>query len=77
MGLILAALVGVALLAIPGSPVHRKATLGLDLQGGLEVVKKAVPENCQNVDSECMDDEFSIIRSRIDSVGALEPPVWR
>ena len=38
VGLILAALAGVALLAIPGSPAHKKVTLGLDLQGGLEVV---------------------------------------
>src|SRR5262245_20627288 len=75
MGLILVALVGVALLAIPGSPVHRKATLGLDLQGGLEVVKKAVPEKGQTVDSEGMDDAVSIIRSRIDSVGAFEPEI--
>src|SRR5262245_3634424 len=75
MGLILAALVGVALLAVPGSPVHRKATLGLDLQGGLEVVKKAVPEKGQTVDSEGMDDAVSIIRSRIDSVGAFEPEI--
>ncbi|MET0201973.1 MAG: hypothetical protein ABW245_08975, partial [Gaiellaceae bacterium] len=41
--MILAALAGVALLAIPGSPAHKKVTLGLDLQGGLEVVLKAVP----------------------------------
>jgi len=75
MGLILVALVGVALLAVPGSPVHRKATLGLDLQGGLEVVKKAVPEKGQTVDSEGMDDAVSIIRSRIDSVGAFEPEI--
>jgi SecD/SecF fusion protein len=75
MGLILLALVGVALLAVPASPIHRKATLGLDLQGGLEVVKKAVPEKGQKVDSEGMDDAVSIIRSRIDSVGAFEPEI--
>ena len=75
MGLILVALVGVALLAVPGSPIHRKATLGLDLQGGLEVVKKAVPEKGQKVDSEGMDDAVSIIRNRIDSVGAFEPEI--
>ena len=44
IGLILAALAAVAAMAIPGSPAHKKATLGLDLQGGLEVVLKAVPE---------------------------------
>ena len=44
MGVILALLVGAALLAVPGSPVYKKPTLGLDLQGGLEVVLKATPE---------------------------------
>jgi SecD/SecF fusion protein len=75
MGLIVAALVAVAVLAIPSSPLHRKVTLGLDLQGGLEVVKKAVPEKGQKVDEEGMDDAVSIIRSRIDSVGAFEPEI--
>ncbi len=50
-------------------------TLGLDLQGGLEVVKKAVPEKGETVDEEGMDDAVSIIRSRIDSVGAFEPEI--
>jgi SecD/SecF fusion protein len=75
IGLIVVALVGVALLAAPGSPLHRKVTLGLDLQGGLEVVKKAVPEKGQTVDEQSMDDAVSIIRSRIDSVGAFEPEI--
>ncbi len=48
MGLIVAALIGVALLALPGSPLQKTPTLGLDLQGGLEVVKKAVPEKGQD-----------------------------
>ena len=30
-------------LAIPGSPLEQSPTLGLDLQGGLEVTLKAVP----------------------------------
>ena len=29
------------LLAVPGSPAYKKPTLGLDLQGGLEVILKA------------------------------------
>src|SRR6476619_3847141 len=36
-------MIGVALLVIPASPLHDKPTLGLDLQGGLEVTLKAVP----------------------------------
>ena len=43
VSVIVAALVGVGLIAIPGSPFHKGATLGLDLQGGLEVVLQAVP----------------------------------
>ena len=37
VALIVAALVGVGLIAIPGSPLRRSRRLGLDLQGGLEV----------------------------------------
>ena len=43
VALVVAALVGVALLAIPGSPLEQRPTLGLDLQGGLEVTLQAVP----------------------------------
>ena len=45
VGLIVAALVAAAMLSLPGSPFHKGATLGLDLQGGTEVVQKAVPPN--------------------------------
>ena len=38
VGLIMAAVVGVALLGVPGSPAHKKTRLGLDLQGGVSVV---------------------------------------
>ena len=44
MGVIVALLVGAALLAVPGSPAYKKPVLGLDLQGGLEVVLRAIPE---------------------------------
>src|SRR5689334_4249434 len=75
VGLILAALAGVALPAIPGSPAHKKVTLGLDLQGGLEVVLKAVPPPGKTCDSACMDRSVSIMRSRIDKLGVAEPEI--
>src|SRR6478736_6141154 len=75
VGLILAALAGVALLAIPGSPVHKKVTLGLDLQGGLEVVLKAVPPEGKTCDSACMDRSVSIMRSRVDKLGVASPEI--
>ena len=73
--LIAAALVGVVMLAIPGSPVHRKATLGLDLQGGLEVVLKAVPPKGHGLTSEDLDRSVGIMRNRIDKLGVSEPEI--
>src|SRR4051795_9687041 len=75
VGLILAALAGVALLAIPRSPTHKKVTLGLDLQGGLEVVLKAVPPPGKSCDAACMDRSVTIIRKRIDKLGVSEPEI--
>jgi preprotein translocase subunit SecD len=75
VGLILAALVGVALLAIPGSPAHKKPTLGLDLQGGLEVVLKAEPEKNQKLQKTDLDRSVSIMRNRIDRLGVTEPEI--
>ena len=66
VGLIVAALVGVMAMAVPSSPVHKKVVLGLDLQGGLEVVLKAVPPKGKSCDDACMERSISIMRSRID-----------
>jgi preprotein translocase subunit SecD len=75
VGLILAALVAVALIAIPGSPAHRKPHLGLDLQGGLEVVLQAVPPKGQKVTQQGLDNAVSIMRSRVDKLGVSEPEI--
>jgi SecD/SecF fusion protein len=75
VGLIVAALAGVAALGIPGSPTHKKVTLGLDLQGGLEVVLKAVPPKNKTCDDACMSRSISIMRSRIDKLGVSEPEI--
>jgi SecD/SecF fusion protein len=75
LGFIAAALAGVALLAIPGSPAHKKPTLGLDLQGGLEVVLKAVPPKGHELTSEDLDRSIDIMRNRIDKLGVSEPEI--
>ncbi len=75
VSLIVAALVGVAVLAIPGSPLHRSPTLGLDLQGGLEVVLKAVPEKNQKLQESDLDRSVEIMRSRVDKIGVSEPEI--
>src|SRR5213083_340775 len=75
IGLILAALTGALLLAIPGAPGHRKATLGLDLQGGLEVVLKAVPPKGHALSQDDLNRSVNIMRSRIDKLGVSEPEI--
>ncbi|HET7045767.1 MAG TPA: protein translocase subunit SecD [Gaiellaceae bacterium] len=66
---------GVAALAVPASPVHRKATLGLDLQGGLEVVLQAVPPKGHQLTSSDLDRSVSIMRDRVDKLGVSEPEI--
>ncbi|MGZ6728273.1 MAG: protein translocase subunit SecD [Gaiellaceae bacterium] len=75
MGLIVLALAGVAALALPSSPAHKKVTLGLDLQGGLEVVLKAIPPKNQQVTSDGMNTAISIMRNRVNPLGVSEPEI--
>jgi SecD/SecF fusion protein len=75
LGCILAALVGVGFLAVPGSPVYKKPTLGLDLQGGLEVVLKAVPPKNHKLTSDDISRSIDIMRQRIDKLGVSEPEI--
>jgi SecD/SecF fusion protein len=75
VALIVLALIGAGLLAIPGSPVYKKPTLGLDLQGGLEVVLKAVPERGRQLQKADLDRSVEIIRNRIDRIGVAEPEI--
>jgi SecD/SecF fusion protein len=75
LGVVLAALVAVALLAIPQSPIHREIKLGLDLQGGVELVLKAIPPKGEEVTDENMDLAIEVIRNRIDALGVAEPEI--
>ena len=75
VALLAAALVGVALLAIPGSPLHQKPTLGLDLQGGLEVTLQAVPPPNRDLTAEDLDRSVDIMRNRVDKLGVTEPEI--
>ncbi len=72
---LLAALVGVGLLAAPGSPLRDEPTLGLDLQGGLEVVLAANPGKGETLTEDDLDRSVEIIRNRIDKLGVSEPEV--
>jgi SecD/SecF fusion protein len=75
VGLVVAALVGVALLAVPGSPLERRPTLGLDLQGGLEVTLQAVPPHDRKLTRDDLNRSVSIMRDRVDKLGVAEPEI--
>jgi SecD/SecF fusion protein len=73
--LILAALIGVAAIAVPASPFYQKPVLGLDLQGGLELTLEAVPPPGKELTEEDLDRSEEKIRQRIDELGVSEPEV--
>jgi len=75
MGAILAALVGAVLFAVPGSPLYQKPTLGLDLQGGLEVILQAEPAKGQQITAAGMTTAQNVIRNRVDKLGVSQPEV--
>jgi SecD/SecF fusion protein len=75
VALVVAALVGVTLMAVPASPFHQKPTLGLDLQGGLEITKQAVPPKGRELTKEDLDRSVTIMRDRVDRLGVSEPEI--
>jgi SecD/SecF fusion protein len=75
VGLIVLALVGTALIAVPSSPFHRGVKKGLDLQGGLEVVLKAQPPPGHKLTSADLDRSVSIMRNRVDKLGVSSPEI--
>ncbi len=77
IGLLIAALAGVALIGVPGSPFHRALRQGLDLQGGLEVVLQAKPAKGQTLTAAEMSNSISIMRTRVDKLGVSEPVITK
>ncbi len=75
VALVIAALVGVAAMTIPSSPLKQDVTLGLDLQGGLEVTLQAVPPKDRKLTGEDLDRSVSIMRDRVDRLGVAEPEI--
>jgi len=67
-----AAVAGVAALA-----VFRTPTLGLDLQGGLEVILQAKAPKGRQITQEDLDRSIEIMRQRIDKIGVSEPVITR
>src|ERR671915_1896582 len=69
----------VGLLAASLTVVFTKQTrLGLDLQGGVQLVYEARPTKQQpTVNQEALDRAVDIMRERVDSLGVAEPELQR
>src|SRR5215212_1697221 len=78
-GHLLVLLLVIGLVAISGIVIAAKETkLGLDLQGGLELVYQGQPTGtATEVSGEDIDDSISIIEQRINKLGVSEPEVAR
>jgi SecD/SecF fusion protein len=75
VAVLIASLIGVALLAVPGSPLREEPTLGLDLQGGLAVTLQAVPPADRELTEEDLNRSVDIMRNRVDKLGVTEPEI--
>jgi SecD/SecF fusion protein len=75
LAITLAGLLGILAIALPASPVYQAPKLGLDLQGGLEIVLRAVPPKDHTLTEEDMDRSVEIMRARVDKLGVSEPEI--
>ncbi|MCW2949543.1 MAG: secD, partial [Thermoleophilia bacterium] len=63
------------LLACFAAGYNNAARLGLDLQGGLEVVMKATPTDGKKLTNEQLQQSVEVIRNRVDGLGVSEPEI--
>src|SRR5688572_29402360 len=79
---ILAAVVALLVLAllviVPGTPLSKDTRLGLDLEGGIELVYEGRPTpQVPEVTPQAVDDAIETMRKRVDSLGVSEPEIQR
>ena len=66
------------LIILPGTPMSKETRLGLDLQGGVELVYEGRPTpQVPTVTPEAIEDAITTIRKRTDSLGVSEPEIQR
>lgn len=63
----------IAAIALSFTPLKNNLHLGLDLQGGAEVVLQAIPEDGQAITEEDMIQLKEVMRNRVDNLGVSEP----
>ena len=77
LGFAAALLTLAALVIAQGTPLSKDTKLGLDLQGGVELVYQGKDPKGGEVTAEQIDDAIETIRKRTDSLGVSEPEIQR
>jgi SecD/SecF fusion protein len=78
LGVVAALLVLALLVIVPGSPLSKDTKLGLDLEGGIELVYEGEPTpQVPEVTPQSIDDAIETMRKRVDSLGVSEPEIQR
>jgi SecD/SecF fusion protein len=78
LGVVATLLVLALLVIVPGSPLSKDTRLGLDLEGGIELVYEARPTpQVPQVTQQAIDDAIETMRKRVDALGVSEPEIQR
>src|SRR5918996_2058907 len=78
LGVVALLLVLAALVIVPGSPLSKDTKLGLDLEGGIELVYEGRPTpQVPEVTPQALDDAIETMRKRVDALGVPEREIQR
>ncbi|MGH8940360.1 MAG: hypothetical protein ACRDV2_13595, partial [Actinomycetes bacterium] len=78
LGVVVMLLVLALLVILPGTPLSKDTKLGLDLEGGIELVYEARPTpQVPEVTQQAIDDAIETMRKRVDALGVSEPEIQR
>jgi SecD/SecF fusion protein len=78
LGVVAVLLVLSALVILPGTPLSKDTKLGLDLEGGIELVYEGRPTpQVPEVTPQALDDAIETMRKRVDALGVSEPEIQR
>src|SRR5215212_99552 len=78
LGVVAGLLVLALLVIMPGTPLSKETKLGLDLEGGIELVYEGEPTpQVPEVTPQSVDDAIETMRKRVDSLGVSEPEIQR
>src|SRR3954471_23101836 len=78
LGIVAFLMVLALLVIVPGTPLSKDTKLGLDLEGGIELVYEGEPTpQVPEVTPQSVDDAIETMRKRVDSLGVSEPEIQR